>query len=675
MQIRVGKISRVGVILWLGGVVVTTAQDTTPAQLAPGAAVPSAAAKPVAEPSGASGTPPVPAAAAPPLGAPAPSSAATLDYLFNRKPQDGSMAKQGADISRRAEDKSKATEALGLGRQLDAATAARFQSYLGAAEVPLMQLQAYTAEIDKTIGMLRVNNTFSAWKELRQLAMYQSIDAGVSGELANRIEAIWNTGKTSDRMAATNQQLMGEVHKANRNADLLSQSVREEDIRFKRKESEGRKVVATQGGQNNNNNGATAANATNTAGVPTANPTASTVNTSHVTGKLQLTEEYLTSLESRARIKVNELKLEKLLDKSKADFAAYITTLNNTGRSQQVIVAAEFYRKVFDEGDYPVAMANQVNASLEKYRAVKNNVDVFRYKVEKNELVAATERLQDAFVACEFHPSVLSLERSLKEKVAAYTANVSRIQNLIEARDFGTLETTLQETKKIASDFDSAKAMALVNAVKLECKLRLGKAKLSAQQGDLKTAMDEFQAAAEAWPNNPELQDKALTFFETQDVKTQSLTDFDRLFEDGNYRAIFDKQLAFAPAMKDDPKRQERLKTALEAIKNAEMASEKANALMLGGDVFGAWEIIELAAKDLPDDKKLNKLRADYSGRSAEFVSAINKARDAEVRKDIGFSLTWYINAQRQYPASRIANDAIERLSKRVFDGGKAGAF
>jgi tetratricopeptide (TPR) repeat protein len=548
-----------------------------------------------------------------------------------------------------------------------------FESYLGAGEVPFAQLQAYATEVQKTVALVRVNNTFDGWKELSQLAAYQTIDAGVSGELANRIEAIWNTGRTSDRMASFNQGLKKEVNTANRNADLMSKGIREEDLRMKRKENEGKKTAAPPPPANNGAAGGAPAAAASA--VPAPDPTAATANTSHIEGKLELTEEYLTSLENRAKIKVNELKVEKLLDKSKSDFAGYITTLYTTGRFQQVIVAAQFYLKIFDQGDYPVAMANQVNVSLEKYRAVKGSIDVFRYKLDRNELVAATERLKDVFVACEFHPSVLSLERAMKEKVAAYQANVSKIENLIEARDFRTLETVLGETKWLAADFDSAKAMAMVNAVKLECKLRLGKAKLAAQQGDLKAAMDEFQSAAETWPSNPELQDKALTFFDTQDVKTQSLTDFDRFFEEGNYRAIFDKQLMFAPAMKDDKKRQDQLKTALEAIKNAEMASEKASAMMLIGDSIGAWETIELAAKDLPDDKKLNKLRADLSGRSAEFVSAINKARDAEARKDFGFGLSWYVNAQRQYPASRIANEAIERISKQLLGGEKTTAL
>jgi hypothetical protein len=96
------------------------------------------------------------------------------------------------------------------------------------------------------------------------------------------------------------------------------------------------------------------------------------------------------------------------------------------------------------------------------------------------------------------------------------------------------------------------------------------------------------------------------------------------------------------------------------------MAAEKANLLVMNGDVDGAWETIEIATKDWPDDMKLNKLLANLSGRSADFVSALNKARDAEAKKELGYSLTWYVNAQSFYPASIIANDGIDRISKQI---------
>jgi lipopolysaccharide biosynthesis regulator YciM len=133
-----------------------------------------------------------------------------------------------------------------------------------------------------------------------------------------------------------------------------------------------------------------------------------------------------------------------------------------------------------------------------------------------------------------------------------------------------------------------------------------------------------------------------------------------------DYRGIFDKQIQFATAVHGDATREQQLKDALLKVQKAEMASEKANMLVMNGDVDGAWETIEAATKDWPDDLKLNKLLADLSSRSADFVSAVNKARDAQSKKEYGYSLTWYVNAQSYYPASTIALAGIDTVSKLI---------
>jgi hypothetical protein len=585
-------------------------------------------------------------------------TSAALDYLMNRKPQDGSAGKQMLDANRRAGDKMMAEDAVGMPRREESESLARFERYLGMAQVPQDELDAYAAKMKEVSTLLREGQIFPAWRKLHDLADSTAIDAGISRELANRVESIWNTGRANAGLVQANEKLRRDVRTANANADLMSAGILEKEIEAQRKLNQGKRQQASRNGGAPNG------------GVPQAQDGRGTTQTSMVglEGKLQLTEEYLRSLELKAAIKLNELKQQKLLEQAKADFSEYISTLFNSGRLNHVVLAADFYRKLFQEGEYPVGMAKEVNASLEINRDVQSAIEVFKYKVSRGQLAGATESLQRAFLVSELNPAVLGLERPLKEKVADFLENVDRMRNLIEVRDFANLETLLDEIGKSATDFDTTKPTAIVNAVKLESKMRLGKAKLAAQQGDTKLAMEEFQAAAEAWPGNPDLEDKALTFFDTQDLKSQSIVEFDRHIAEQNYRAIFDKQLAYAPAIKDDAKRVEALKTALDAIKNAELAFEKANVMMMNGDSFGAWETIELASGNLPDDKKLNKLRADLSGRSAEFVAAVNKARDAEARQEFGYSLTWYVNAQRQYPASQIANQAIDRLSKKLLE-------
>ncbi len=586
-------------------------------------------------------------------------TASSLDYLYNHKPQEGSAAKQLSDQNKQVEGKAIAADAAGKQGEEDPKLKSQFNRYLGTLEVPAEELAAYQAEIKKVTDLLDANQIIPAWKELSSMSQYQSIDAGISKELANRIEAVWMTGKTSTHLDQLTDNLKKDLKEAAWNADLMSDSVRKKDLDYQARKNEANRGAGKQ------------AVPPPTGGVPqVGQPSADGIetppDTTQIQGKLQLTEEYLTSLESKAKIKINELKQKNLFVQAKKDFADYITTLLKNGRYTHVVLAADFYRKVFEEGEYPVEMANQVNAALETTRDVASAVDVFRYKLGRKELVGATDNLEEAFVKNELNPSVLGLERTLKEKVATFRQNLDQLQNLMEARDFTGVDALITDLKTSATDFDATKAKAMVNGVKLESQLRLGKAKLAAQQGDQKTAMEEFQAAAETWPGNPDLQDKASTFFNTQDVKNQSTTEFDREIQEQNYRAIFEKQLAFAPAVHGDAKREDQLKDALLKIKNAEVAVEKANLLMMNGDSFGAWEAIELESKELPDDKKINKMLADLSGRSAEFVSSINKARDAEGRNETGFSLTWYVNAQRQYPASRIANEGIDRLSKKL---------
>lgn len=588
-------------------------------------------------------------------------TSAALDYLMNRKPQDGSMGKQALDSGKRGESKVIADDAVGNRRNEDQEMRSRFERYLGMAPVPQETLNEYFTKMKQVSTLLRDKQIFPAWKQLHELADYTMIDAGISRELANRVESIWNTDKASAHIDQKNAAIRKDVKTSNWNADMMSAKIIDDENKYQRKLNQDNKQKPQGQQQTSQPNGGVPQ-------VPQEGGNAAQPSVAGLEGKLQLTEEYLRSLELKARIKLNELEQEKLLEQAKTNFSEYISTLYNSGRLNHVVLAADFYRKIFEEAEYPVDMAKQVNAALEIQRDVQSATEVFRYKVDRGQLSGASDSLQTAFMTNELNSAVLGLERPLKEKVADFNASLDQMRNLIEARDFGNLEILLQKMKSSATDFDTTKPMAIVNGVKLESKMRLGKAKLAAQQGDLKLAMEEFQAAAEAWPGNPDLQDKALSFFDTQDVKSQALVEFDRLVEEQNYRTIFDKQLGFAPAIKGDAKREEALKTALLAIKDAEMASEKANVLMLNGDYFGAWETIELASTKLPDDKKLNKLRADLSGRSAEFVSAINKARDAEGRNEIGFSITWFVNAQRQYPASHIANEGIERLSKKLLE-------
>ena len=591
------------------------------------------------------------------------STATTLDYLFNHKAGQGTTAKAGSDIAAALADKIKAVDVLKTPGLDDPIIRARFETYLGLEAVPDARIKEYFQKMQQVSDTLRTGDSFGAWKILYSMGDYTDIDAGISQELAHRVEAIWNTDRTASGLEQANGKLRSDIDTYDHNADMIAQDMKHQE----QEDAQKGHSSSSQSSSSSSSSGSTNSPLMNVNADPDV-AEAATMPTmgSSLQGKMELTAEYLNLLEARAKIKLNEIRENKMDDQGRSDFARYIKTLFVTHRYYHVTMGADFYRALFNEGEYPVDMADEVNISLETNNHVSEIVDVFKYKAGQGQIAAAAEQLQEGFVANEHHPALQGLPRDQKEKVGVFLSKLDVLKNQIESRDFEQVEAQIADIKKVATDFDATKPLALVNGVKLESRLRLGKAKLLAQAGALTQAMEEFQTAAEEWPGNPDLQTSASGFFNTEDIQNQSTTEFDRLVADKNYRAIFDKQLAFAPAVKGDVTREQQLKDALVKVQKAEMATAKANLLVMNGDADGAWETIEAAAKDWPDDMKLNRMLTDLTGRSADFVSAINHARDAEAKKEMGFSLTWYVNALSLYPGSTIALEGEDRVSKSI---------
>ena len=672
------------------------------------------------------------------------STSTALDYLFNHKAQDGSTMKAGNEVASAIADKIKAVDVLKTPGLDDPAMRARFETYLSLKEVPQPRIDEYFGKMKQISAMLKEGpdqDIFGAWKLLYSLSEYQDLDAGISKELAMRVENFWNTDRTKNGLEAANDKLRNDIEIANHNADLDAADLKyaaEQDMNKQQKGGNNNNSNA-----NNNSNTNAVSNATNPSLLgDSADPAAAEAlvmptMTSALQGKLDMTSEYLTLLESRFKIKLNEIKANKMDDQDRMDFADYIKTLYSDHRYYHVILAADFYRALFNEGDYPSDLSNQavssavdngrtaatgvnqvgktlglnngaINAANQASGLIGGNamgggaggtdqqqplsiadevtsadeinervsqmIEVFRYKAGKGQVASAAEQLQEAFMGNEFHPALQGLARDDKEKVGDFLTKLDVLKHQLEVRAFEQVEGQIADIKKIATDFDATEPLALVNDIKLESTMKLGQARLQAQGGQLAAAEQTFQTAGELWPGNPDLITSANLFFKSENNQNQSTGDFDRLVQDQNYREMFDRQLEFALAVKGDATREQQLKDALEKVGKAKMAEEKANMLVMNGDVDGAWETIELAAKAWPDDVKLNKMLADLSERGADFVSALNKAREAEAKKELGYSLTWYVNAQGFYPASVIANDGIDRVSKLILSPNAASA-
>lgn len=560
-----------------------------------------------------------------------------LNYLYNRGPADGSALGVAGDDYRKgkaaAGDKQNALESLVSSQSI---LAPDFEKFLSAQEADPGQIAKYESLYDGVLKFLNARKPVEAWQILFAMSEFPW-DAGISKQIANRVRAVWDTDGTAKALLEENDKLQSKIRTSNWNADLSAESARR-NTESRTKGKDGQQAVA-------------AALADSAKSSP---------------GALRLTEEYFKSLDSKARIKLNEIKVENIKSKARTDLVEYITTLFKSKRYAHAVLAAEFYQALFADGELPPEVANQATASLEATREIARAVDVFRFKVKNKQVGTASTILEKAWETGDTTPQMNGLERELKLAVIEHANRVRKMKNLIEARDLDGLETVLNEMEVAAVDFDTTKPRSLVQAIKLDSRMRLGKAKLLAQQGNTQKAMDEFKAAAELWPANPDLDKASSEYFSAEDASAKNIADFDREFAAGNHRGIADKQVQYLAFVQSDEKRKAQLKVSLEKVRGAETATEKAKILDGNGDSAGAWETIEIAVAGWPEDQQLNQALALYSSKAPEFVSAINKATSAEKAKKLGASMSLYALAKNRYPASQIASAGLKRVSDEV---------
>jgi tetratricopeptide (TPR) repeat protein len=185
--------------------------------------------------------------------------------------------------------------------------------------------------------------------------------------------------------------------------------------------------------------------------------------------------------------------------------------------------------------------------------------------------------------------------------------------------------------------------------------------------GDRAAMESELRAATEIWPRNPALAEVGQHIFEQTDVQQQALNELDRLLEQQDHRAIYRQSAKFIAAAALYPDRQEKLGRILTEMTEIETALQRAREIQQRGDAPGAWESIQDAAAKYPEDTELNRLRADLaSGGAATFVRSLNKGDEMQSRGDYGAALAWFLDAHRQYPPSRFAQEKIDAVATLI---------
>lgn len=319
-----------------------------------------------------------------------------------------------------------------------------------------------------------------------------------------------------------------------------------------------------------------------------------------------------------------------------------------------------------------VSSLSQIDSlANEAIRDINEGIEAYKFLLEQGELQSATERLAETFALGEYMPSVRLLPREDKRRALEYSQKTNELLAALEVNDLTRAEKLLKEIESMAKDFDTSKPLAKIETAKTISSMHLAKARNAAVSGD-KTAMEnELRAAAEIWPRNPTLAEVGNTIFTQSDVQQQAMNDFDRLLSQKNHRQIYNDKLRFIAAAAMYPEKQQQLNNVLQGMAAVEGAILKAKEIAGRGDPAGAWESVEAAQKEFPNDTELNQLRASLTTQAADFVQTLAKAEALEKQNQPGASLAWYLQARKKYPASTFARAGIDRLSAQVLPDAK----
>jgi tetratricopeptide (TPR) repeat protein len=531
---------------------------------------------------------------------------------------------------------------------------ARFEKYLNAPE----QTDADNAEYQKIIRdileLLSPQNAtnvklYQAYVLLFRAAAHDA-DGGICNAVANAVATAWQAQLNQNQLVMTCEELKKAMQSEQSKA-LVYNSAQERN-------------VTTSGSSKKGSSGS-------------SGPAVST-------HEMRQTFVLKEAAAFQAQIVALQAKREVSALQARIQFQALMLQLFLQRRFQHVVMTCHLYRQLFNEGDSSIKVEGQtkefftkdlgmpptvstlLSLANEAMRDVREGVNSYLFLSERNEMESATKRLSESFLVGEYMPEIRTLPREKKRLALLYSQKGNRLVNALSVKDYGQAEELIKDMEILAKDFDPTKPRAAIETAKTLSAMHLAKARNAAIAGNNQIVEDALKQAAAIWPRNPSLTEMSGTIFGQSDLQQKALADFDQLLSQGNIRQIFNDKLRFIAAAATNPERQDKLKKVLEDMQTIEASIARAQEFARRGDAAGAWESVERAAKQFPDDVKINQLRGSYSSEAAGFVESLRTAQRLENQGQNGSGLAWYLKAQRHYPLSDFAKEGIERIAKKI---------
>ena len=335
------------------------------------------------------------------------------------------------------------------------------------------------------------------------------------------------------------------------------------------------------------------------------------------------------------------------------------------GNAQELQVGREQIKDLVQVSNFtPTADALEMIA-IDARKDIADGMAAVETLYDKGDRYAALERLLETFLIGEQDVALAVFSPEKREVLRKIYKDAITIKELADSKDWGGVEEVVNEISKLAADFPSREVLSKVKTAQTASNMALLAAKQSAALGAADDVKKNMEKAALLWPLNPGIQafnDELLGL--TKGISTY-VKKFDENVERGNFRDIMDEAPEYGIAFKNDSERAKKLREIVVKISQIDSLIAQAAEFERQKSPYFAWDILENASRIDSADPVLARAIARLAPEVSDYVKALNRAKDAENKKEFAAALNYYLAAQKIFPASQACRMGIERVAEK----------
>jgi tetratricopeptide (TPR) repeat protein len=338
------------------------------------------------------------------------------------------------------------------------------------------------------------------------------------------------------------------------------------------------------------------------------------------------------------------------------------------GTAQELQVGRSQMQQMLPDSDFTPTVDTIEFIAREGLSEVNSAMRTIETLYDSGEYYTALERLQEVFFLGEYTPAVLQFDPAKRRVLLEVYRDARDVQRLMDLKDYAGAIDLLNRLTSQAADFPVAALLTVARSAQQASNLQVMSARQAIAMGDTEKAETALTRAAEIWPLNPAVSGFAEDVTFRTDVAAQAGPLFDQLYERQDYRQIYERGAEFGAGLLRDEERSEKLRDVISRVSRIDMAIAYAEEAVAQNNPYAAWETLEEAMQQDPDDPVLARARSRLAPQVANFASRLDAAQRAEERQQWASSLNLYLSAQEIFPVSKICRQGIERTSAKLME-------